>query len=164
MGYYHIELSSESKELCTITTQWEKYEYQRLPMGLYNSTDIFQAKMSELMTGLETVRVYIDDILHVTKGSFEDHLEGLDKIFERLQPVGLKVNFNKSSFAKGNLDYLGYHISRTGITPMPKKLETTKAIRTPKTCKKLRSFLGHVEPKSISLRPYISLDISQYTL
>ena len=34
MGYYHIELSAKSKELCTIVTQWGKYEYQRLPMGL----------------------------------------------------------------------------------------------------------------------------------
>ena len=112
MVYYHIELSSESKELCTITTQWGKYEYQRLPMGLCNSPDIFQEKMSELLAGLDTVRVYIDDILHITKGSFEDHLEKLDEVFSRLDAVGLKVNFGKSSFATHKLDYLGYHISR----------------------------------------------------
>ena len=34
MGYYHIELSAKSKELCNIVTQWGKYKYQRLPMGL----------------------------------------------------------------------------------------------------------------------------------
>ena len=67
MGYYHIELSAKSKELCTIVTQWVKYEYQQIPMGLCNSPDIFQEKMSELFIGLDTVRVYIDDFLHVTK-------------------------------------------------------------------------------------------------
>jgi hypothetical protein len=36
MAYYHIELSDTTKELCTITTQWCKYEYRRLPMGLCN--------------------------------------------------------------------------------------------------------------------------------
>ena len=56
-GYYHIELSAKSKELSTIVTQWGKYEYQRLPMGLCNSPDIFQEKMSELFIGLDTVRV-----------------------------------------------------------------------------------------------------------
>ena len=67
MGYYHIKLSDKYKELCNIFTQWGKYEYQRLPMGLCNSTDIFQENMSELFVGLDTIRVYIDEILHVTK-------------------------------------------------------------------------------------------------
>ena len=43
--YYHIEISAKSKELCTIVTQWGKYEYQQLPMGLCNSPDIFQENM-----------------------------------------------------------------------------------------------------------------------
>ena len=40
MGYYRIELSDKSKELCNIVNQWFKYEYQQLSIGLYNSTDI----------------------------------------------------------------------------------------------------------------------------
>ena len=67
MGYYHISLTPFSRKLCTIVLPWGKYEYQRLPMGLCNSPDIFQEKMSELMTGLEPVRAYIDDLLCVTK-------------------------------------------------------------------------------------------------
>ena len=59
MGYYHIELTPNSKRLCTIVLPWGKYEYQRLPMGLCNSPDIFQEKMSSLMAGLEFVRTYI---------------------------------------------------------------------------------------------------------
>jgi hypothetical protein len=43
MGYYHIELSPDSKQLCTIVLPLGKYEYQRLPMGLCNSPDVFQA-------------------------------------------------------------------------------------------------------------------------
>lgn len=58
--------------------------------------------------------------------------------------MGLKVNFNKSSFTTDILDYLGYHITREGITPIPKKIEAIKAIRTPKKRKKLCSFLGMI--------------------
>ena len=68
MGYYHIELSPDSKKLCTIVLPWGKYEYQRLPMGLCNSPDIFQEKMNILMGDLEYVRAYIDDLLILTKG------------------------------------------------------------------------------------------------
>ena len=51
MGYYHIELDLSSKALCTIVLPWGKYEYQRLPMGLCNSSDIFQEKMTTLIAG-----------------------------------------------------------------------------------------------------------------
>ena len=98
MGYYHIELDPSSKTLCTIVLPWGKYEYQRLPMGLCNSPDIFQEKMSTLMAGLEFVRAYIDDLLCITKSDWDDHLEKLEEVFKRLQNVGLKVNAKKSFF------------------------------------------------------------------
>ena len=50
-------------------------------MGLCNSPDIFQEKMSELFVGLDTVRVYIDDLLHVTKGSWTENLYILKDMF-----------------------------------------------------------------------------------
>jgi hypothetical protein len=52
-----------------------KYEYLRLPMRLYNSPDIFQEKMSELMFGLEFARPCLDDLLVVLKDTFESHLK-----------------------------------------------------------------------------------------
>ena len=69
-----------------------KYEYQQLPMGLYNSPDIFQENISEHFVGLDTVRVYIDDLLHVIKGSWTEHLTVLEEMFTRLHKAGLKVS------------------------------------------------------------------------
>jgi hypothetical protein len=69
MGYYHIELSPNSKKLCTLVTPFGKYEMQKLPMGLCNSPDIFQEKVSILMEGLEFVCAYIDDLLVLSKGN-----------------------------------------------------------------------------------------------
>jgi len=68
MGYYHIELSPISKEMCTIVLPWDKYEYQKLPIGLCNSPDIFQEKMSTLFHDLENVRAYINDLLVLGTG------------------------------------------------------------------------------------------------
>jgi Reverse transcriptase (RNA-dependent DNA polymerase) len=84
MGYYHIELNPNSRRLCTIVLPFGKFEYQRIPMGLCNSPDIFQEKMSELMEGLEFVRKYLDDLLCLTKDIFKDHLEKLDEVLSRL--------------------------------------------------------------------------------
>ena len=144
MGYYHIELAPESQRLCTIVLPWGKYEYLKLPMGLCNSPDIFQEKMNELFAGLEYVRAYIDDLLVISKGSFEDHLSKLDEVLNKLQSAGLKVNATKSSFVQKELEYLGYWITREGILPVKKKIDAIQNIATPKTRKQLRSFIGLV--------------------
>ena len=144
MGYYHIELDPESSRICTIVLPWGKYEYRKLPMGLCNSPDIFQEKMNELFAGFDYVRAYIDDLLIVTKGSFEDHLQDLDKVLEKLETAGLKINANKSKFAAHELEYLGYWISRDGIQPLVSKVEAIKNMATPKNRKKLRSFIGMI--------------------
>ena len=144
MGYYHIELSPDSKKLCTIVLPWGKYEYQKLPMGLCNSPDIFQEKMSTLMQDLEYVRTYLDDLLCLTKGDWNDHLSKLDTIFQRLSNAGLKVNARKSFFGRSELEYLGYWITRDGIQPVTKKVEAIKNLATPKNKRELRHFIGMI--------------------
>jgi hypothetical protein len=113
-------------------------------MGLSNSPDIFQEKMNELFTGLDFVRAYIDDLLIITKGSFVEHLDQLGLVLARLESAGLKVNAKKSFFARGELEYLGYWITRTGIQPMKNKVAAIMQIAEPKTRKELRSFIGIV--------------------
>jgi putative transposase len=123
MGYYHIVLSPFSRTLCTIVTQWGKYEYLRLPMGLCNSPDIFQERMSELMSGLDYVHAYIDDVLVTTCNDWDDHLAKLDIVFSCLGAVGLKVNARKSFFGRNATEYLGFWITQKGISPLPKKVD-----------------------------------------
>ena len=59
---------SVSRKLCTMVLLWGKFEYQKLSMVLC----IFQE--NELFNGLEYVRAYIDDLLIISNGNFEDHL------------------------------------------------------------------------------------------
>jgi Reverse transcriptase (RNA-dependent DNA polymerase) len=85
------------------------------------------------MEGLEFVRTYLDDLLCLTKDTFEDHLEKLDRVLSRLRQAGLKVNAAKSFFARHELEYLGYWITREGIQPMPKKVQAIMDIAEPRT-------------------------------
>jgi hypothetical protein len=70
MSYYYIELNPHAKQLCTNVLSWGKYKYKRLPMGLCNSPDIFQEKMSCLVDDLEYVRACIDYLLIIKKGTY----------------------------------------------------------------------------------------------
>ena len=69
-----------------------------LPMGVADSPDIFQGKMSELMRALEYVKTYIDDILIISKSNLKDHLEKLWVVLTKLRSAGLKINAKKIFF------------------------------------------------------------------
>jgi hypothetical protein len=56
-------------------------------MGLCNSPDVFQ-EMNELFIGMK-VRAYIDDLLLITSGTYEEHLAKLEVLL-RLREAGLK--------------------------------------------------------------------------
>ena len=55
MGYYHIELYTRAKNLCTIVLTRGNYEYQELRMGMCKSPDILQENISELFIGFGMV-------------------------------------------------------------------------------------------------------------
>ena len=92
MGYYTIRLDPDASRVCTIIFPWGKYSYKRLPMGIAGSPDIFQEKMLDLMAALEFMKMYLDDLLIILKGSLEDHLKKLMEVLSRLQDAGLKIN------------------------------------------------------------------------
>ena len=145
MGYYTIRLDPNAVEMFTIIFPWGKYSYLRLPMGYAGSADIFQAEMMNLMEGLEYVRAYIDDLLVITRGSLEDHLEKLREVLRRLRDAGLKVNAAKSFFCTHEIEYLGYILTRDGIKPQAKKVQAILAFNPPTNVKELRHFLGMVQ-------------------
>ena len=145
MGYYTIRLDPGSQDICTIITPWGKYKYLRMPMGISCAPDIFQERMSYLMEGLEFARTYLDDLLCLTKGSFDTHLEHIEEILIRLRNANLKVNASKSTFCRTEINYLGYVVTREGIKPQPKKLEAIMKIAQPENVREVRRFLGMVQ-------------------
>jgi hypothetical protein len=141
MGYYAIRLTPNAQKPCTIVFPWGKYSYLKLPMGIVNSPDIFQSKINQLMDRLDYVQAYLDDILIVTKKTYEDHLSKLDTVLQKLHAENLKVNIEKSTFATTLFEYLGYHIMTSSICPLTSKVEAIQQLEAPKTLKQLRSLL-----------------------
>ena len=122
MGYYTICLDPDAQKYCTIVLPWGKYRYKRLPMGISRAPNIFQQKMLELMANLEFIRVYLDDLLILTKSSFSDHLTKLEIVLQKLCKANLNINIAKSGFALSEIEYLGYILTHKGIKPQNKKV------------------------------------------
>ncbi len=106
-------------------------------MGFSGSTDIFQAEMGNLMATLEYVRAYIEDLLIITKGSLNDHLDILKQVFIQLRDAGLKIDATMFIFCARETEYLGYLFTRGGIKPQPKKVQAILALNLPNNIREL---------------------------
>ena len=142
MGYYHIPLDSSAADLCVIVLPFGKFRYLRLPQGITIAVDIFQEKMSNIMRDLNFVKVFLDDLLIVTKGRLQDHLHKLSVVLSRLRDAGLRIKVSKCKFCQKKVCYLGFVLTTEGIFPMPEKIEALQMIAPPKSLRELRAFIG----------------------
>ena len=71
MGYYTISIYPASQYMTMIVTEFGKFRYNCLPMGMCASGDIFQAKVGKLLGDIKVIKKYINDIIVLSKDSFE---------------------------------------------------------------------------------------------
>jgi len=144
-GYHQIPMNTEDKEKTAFTTMFGNYNFLVMPFGLCNAPATFQREMNRLFFDLigVCVFVYIDDLV-IFSNSFEQHLLHLEKVFKILAENGLKVNFEKCSFFKEEVELLGHTLSTNGLSPLPSKVKVISNWLPPRTVTQLKSFLGAV--------------------
>jgi hypothetical protein len=111
-------------------------------MGLSISPDIFQGKMSELLADLPHVKVYMDGILIFSHGSFVQHLQEVERCLQRLSSKNMAVSPRKTFWAVSEVDYLGFGLTKQGISPQARKVKAILGMDTPKIKQQLRQFIG----------------------
>ncbi len=107
-------------------------------MGFGGSANIFQAQIMDLMASLEFVRAYMDDLLIITRGILDEHLQKMETVLTRLCDARLRVNAAKSSFCAHEIEYLGYILTREGIKPQPKKVQAILTLSPLNNVKELK--------------------------
>ncbi len=87
----------------------------------------------------------MDDLLIITRGTLDKHLQKIETVLTRLRDARIKVNAAKSLFCAHEIEYLGYILTREGIKPQPKKVQEILALNLPNNVKELRHFLRMVQ-------------------
>ncbi|CAM5075798.1 unnamed protein product [Natator depressus] len=89
--YWQVPLDDSAKERSAFTTHVGLYEFNVLPFGLRNVPATFQRLVDGLLAGLGDYAVtYLDDVA-IFSDSWSEHLEHLQKVFERIREAGLTV-------------------------------------------------------------------------
>ncbi|GBL98487.1 Retrovirus-related Pol polyprotein from transposon 297 [Araneus ventricosus] len=114
-----------------------------MPFGLCNAPATFERLMETVLRGLssEACVVYLDDIIIVGR-TFEEHLNNLHKVFQRLQKANLKLSPKKCMVFQKEVTYLGHVISAEGVKTHQGKIRAVVYWPRPETVHDLRSFLG----------------------
>ena len=142
-GYWQVAMAPDAQQKTAFCSHSGHYEFQVMPFGLCNAPATFQRLMETVLAGLarEKCIVYLDDILVIGR-CYEEHLENLGEVFERMRQFGLRLKPSKCHLAKREVTYLGYNVSVNGISADPNKIEAVKRFPAPTDVSTLRSFLG----------------------
>ena len=114
-----------------------------MPFGLKNAAQTFQRFMDQVLHGLSSVYVYIDNIL-VASATPEQHLKDLRAVFKRLAAHDIVINTNKCLFGATSLNFLGHNIDCHGISPTPEQVQAIREFPQPQSQRQLRRFIGLV--------------------
>ena len=88
--------------------------------------------------------MYIDDILIVTKGTKQQHMNKVREVLKILDDANLQLKAEKCVVAQESIEWLGFKLTRTGISPVNAKSQGISERLRPTNLKQLRSFLGAV--------------------
>ena len=116
-GYHQVNIKEEHKERTAFTVgPMGFYEYNRMPFGLSNSPATYQRLMEECLGDLHLniCFIFLDDLIIFSR-TYEEHMERLQLVFDRLRATGLKLSPKEMQLPDGEVKYVGHIVSKQGI-------------------------------------------------
>ncbi|MCG8047712.1 MAG: reverse transcriptase, partial [Candidatus Thiodiazotropha endolucinida] len=142
-GFWQVGLERSSRECSAFSTSLGLFHFTVMPFGLANSPSTFHRLMETVFRTLQwrELLIYMDDILSMSC-SFDEGIERLGRIFERLRAANLKLKPSKCLFFQKETKFLGHIVSSKGVATDPEKVSSILDWPPCRTAKQCRSFLG----------------------
>lgn len=144
MAFHQIEIHPEDRIKTSFVVGHKFYCFKRAIMGFCNSAADL-AKVLDKVFGdlMPNVYHYVDDFV-VVSSSFEEHIQLLKTIAERMKKVELTVSREKSSFCFSQVTFLGYILTKEGLQANLERVRPILEYPRPRTVKEMRRWVGLV--------------------
>jgi len=144
-AYHQIPLKEESRHLTSFCVPWNLYQFRRVPMGIAVGAQTLTRLLDSIFHDVKFKFVfnYLDDLL-VYSETFEEHVNHLEVVLERLKEAGLTVNPEKVDFAQPEISFLGHLVSSRGISVDPSKTQGIRDFPPPRDAKGIARFIGMI--------------------
>ncbi len=165
-GYWQIKIAKCDRAKTAFITKRGLYEFKVMPFGLTNAPATWQRTMDLVLAGLKwhICLVYLDDIIVFSK-TVDEHLTNLQLVFDALLKHRISLRLDKCYFFQSKVKYLGYIVSKDGISIDCDKIKSIIDFKPPHDIHGVRRFLGlcNVYRKFIPDYAMLTAPITQLT-
>ncbi|KAM9998708.1 hypothetical protein ACTFIY_008369 [Dictyostelium cf. discoideum] len=142
MGYFQVLINPEHAKYTAFITHIGKFEYTRMPQGLVNSPSTFARLMVEIFGKIKSLLQYFDDLLVHSKLNYMVHFIEIIRMLLYCRKYLLFISREKSEMLKTEVDFLGFHIHKDGISPRAAKVRAISELPEPRNAKEAEAALG----------------------
>ncbi|XP_064629251.1 uncharacterized protein K02A2.6-like [Lineus longissimus] len=148
--YWHCVLDEESSYLTTMQTRYGRYRWKRLPFGLCVSSEIFQRRFIQILSGLTGVLCLADDVFAYGVGdtyqeACVDHDKNIRCLLQRGRENGVIFNLDKVELCEPKIGFSGHILSAKGLMADPRKIEAVKDMPKPTDRAGIQRFIGFIQ-------------------
>ncbi|KAJ0715809.1 putative nucleotidyltransferase, Ribonuclease H [Helianthus annuus] len=144
-GYHQVQMKEEDEDKTAFRTDRGIFCYTKMPFGLRNAGATYQRLMDTVFKSDigKTVEVYMDDLV-IMSHEEDSMLNNIQRTFDSLRNVNLKLNPTKCSFGMEEGKFLGFIVTREGFKVNPEKVQAIQQMPSPATIKEMQRLAGRL--------------------